>query len=229
MLQSKRNQIRKIISRDRLNGYFVQVKKKQGECDLLEAYAYYSWNTLLSESLYASLQALEVSLRNSIQYNANLHFNNPRWFEDPGIMHYSNIKNVEAAKERLRRQKKNIDAGRIVAELHFGFWNSLFYARYEQTLWRPLIKKVFPRMNPRLYNRNSLSARLDKIRRLRNRVFHFEPVWYFNLQERHAEIIEVLSWIEPAIVELLKPVDHFPDCCTQDKLDEIRADLARKY
>jgi hypothetical protein len=140
-------------------------------------------------------------------------------------MHHLNIKNVEAAKNSLQRQNKNIDAGRIVAELHFGFWNSLFYARYEQSLWRPLIKKVFPRMNPRLHNRNSISARLEKIRKLRNRIFHFEPVWYFNLKERHNEIIEVLSWIEPAMVEMLKPADRFPACCTQEKFEEIRENL----
>lgn len=229
MLYINRHKIKKIISKDRLDGYFNEVKTRLGDCDLLEAYTYYCWNTVLSESLYSSLEFLEVSLRNSIQNNATQYFNNALWFEDTRIMHSSNIDNVESAKKRLRKQRKHMDAGRIVAELHFGFWNSLFYARYEQTLWRPLIKKVFPRMNPRLHNRNSLSARLEKIRKLRNRVFHFEPIWYLNLEERHAEIIEVLSWIEPAMVELLKPMDHFPACCTQDKLDEIRESLKKLY
>ncbi|MCP3965941.1 MAG: hypothetical protein GY718_06230 [Lentisphaerae bacterium] len=225
MLYANRYKIKKIISKDRLNGYFNEVRARLGECDLLDAYTYYSWNTLLSESLYASLQALEVSLRNSIQSNATQYFNNPLWFEDSNIIHPYNLKAVAAAKESLKKGKKNIDAGRIVAELNFGFWNSLFYARYEHILWRPLIKKVFPRVDPNCNSRKFMSARLEKIRRLRNRVFHFEPIWYLNLEERHEEIIEVLSWIEPAMVEMLKPTDRFPACCTQDKFEEIRESL----
>jgi len=229
MLYDNRHKIKKIISKDRLDGYFHEVQSRIGDCDLLDAYTYYSWNTLLSESLYASLQALEVSLRNSIQNNATQYFNNPLWFEDVNRMKPFNIKSISAAKKSLAKQRKNIDAGRIVAELNLGYWISLFYAHYEQILWRPLIKKIFPKMDPSQNNRKSLSARLEKIRKLRNRVFHFEPIWYLNLEERHAEIIEVLSWIEPAMVELLKPVDNFPACCTQDKYDEIRAGLKENF
>jgi len=225
MLHANRNKIKKTISKDRLDGYFHEVQTRLGKCDILDAYTYYSWNILLSESLYASLQALEVSLRNSIQRNATQYFNNPMWFEDVTIMRPFNIRSVNDAKKSLGRQRKNIDAGRIVAELNLGYWTSLFYAHYEQILWRPLIKKVFPRMNPSLHNRKSISARLEKIRKLRNRVFHFEPIWYFNLEERHSEIIEILSWIEPAMVEFLKPIDRFPACCTQDKYDEIQNGL----
>ena len=156
MLYANKSQIRRILSRDRLNGYFKEIKKRHGACNLLEAFAYYSWNTILSQSFYAPLQALEVALRNSIQANANQHFNNPLWFENPAIINHYNLKEVEKAKKRLRDQNKNIDAGRIIAELHLGFWNSLFYARYEQTLWRPLGKKFFPKMDPNKYDRKEV-------------------------------------------------------------------------
>jgi len=229
MLYANKSQIKKIISKDRLDGYFNEVQRRHGQCDLLEVYTYYSWNILLSESLYASLQALEVSLRNSIQNSGKQHFGNAFWFEDPTIMHSSNIKRVTAAKDSLIRQNKNVDASRIVAELHFGFWNSLFYARYEYKIWRPLFKRIFPMMDWTRYNRKFVSTRLERIRRLRNRAFHFEPIWYRNLTQIHSEIVELISWIEPAMVNLLNPVDHFLACCTQDKLDEIRNELRQIY
>lgn len=229
MLYANRSQIRRIISRDRLDGYFVEVKKRHGACDLLEAFTFYSWNTILSESFYAPLQALEVALRNTIQVNANLHFNNPYWFEDTAVVRRFEYDAVQKAKQKLQTQKKNIDAGRIIAELHFGFWNGLFYNYYEQKLWRPLGKKFFPKMDPNKYDRKAISKKIKRIRDFRNRIFHFEPIWYFKLKDRHDEILEMLSWIEPAMVELLDPVDHFQECYAQAKVDEIRESLRKVY
>ncbi len=220
-----KKQLKKIISKDRLNGYFRSVKKVKGSCSLLDAYAYYSWNTMLSESLYSSLQTLEVSLRNSIQNAANKHFKNPLWFQDTKILNPKEINIVKGAKKRLSDQGKHIDAGRMIAELNFGFWTLIFKGAYEHRLWHPLLKDVFPNMNSKIRTRRTLSKRLNKIRIFRNRIFHYEPIWYLNLQERHSEIIDVLLWIEPTLVNLLKPIDHFPQYNTQTKLEEIKNDV----
>lgn len=229
MLYNNRSQIRRVISRDRLDGYFREIKHRQGSCNLLDALTYYSWNALLSESFYVSLQTLEVSLRNSIQTAANKHFGNPLWFEDQSILKDSEIKNINSAKKNLKRQRKNIDSGRIVSELHFGFWTSLFYARYETILWRPLIKPVFPKLDRQRWNRKKLSGRFDKIRKFRNRIFHYEPVWYYNLQEIHSEIIESIFWIEPSMLELLKLIDPFPKCCSQERFDEFKISFKKIF
>ncbi len=147
------------------------------------------------------------------------------WFEDQNILRYRERQNINHAKDSLQRQRKNIDPGRIIAELKFGFWTSLFYSHYEQVLWRPIIKKVFPQMNRTIRTRKTLSKRLDKIRKFRNRIFHYEPIWYFNLEQRHAEILEAIGWIEPAMIELLKPVDQFPMCKTQERFEELKTSL----
>ena len=189
-------------------------------------YAYYSWNVTLSESLYSSLQALEVALRNSIYNAATRHFQNPLWFDIPGVLKSREAGKIADAKFNLGKQHKNIDAGRIVAELSFGFWTSVFNWPYERPLLRFIIEDIFPYMPPKIRNRNFLSGRLNKIRLLRNRVYHYEPIWhYYDLKQQHKEILKAIAWIEPATAELLKPVDHFPDCNTQEKLNEIKADL----
>ena len=225
MILENKRVLENIISKDRLDGYFRSVRQHKGSCDLFDAYLYYSWNIRLSECFYASLQALEIALRNSIQNAANRHFHNSMWFDDSSILRLNERKHVESAKVNLRRQQKHVDPGRIVAELNLGFWTSLFYAYYENILWRPLIKNTFPSMHPSVRKRKTLSKRLNKIRKFRNRAFHYEPIWYFNLAVRHAEILEVIDWIEPAIGELLKPVDRFPICSTPESFAELKESL----
>jgi hypothetical protein len=222
-------QIKKILSRDRLNGYFRSVKKDKGNCSLSDALAYYVWNTMLSESFYSSLQTLEVSLRNSVQNAANMHFKNPVWFSDTSILLPMEIRIVDTAQQKLKAQGKNVDAGRIVAELNFGFWTLLFKKAYEHKLWHPIIKDAFPNMNPGIRTRKTLSKRLHKIRKFRNRIFHYEPIWYLNLQERHSEIIELISWIEPAMANLLKSVDNFTENYTQDKIQDLKIEIEKNF
>ncbi len=49
--------------------------------------------------------------------------------------------------KRAKRRRKEIDVthGKIVAELTFYFWKRLFGPDYEQTLWRPALKKNISR------------------------------------------------------------------------------------
>ena len=115
MLREHQSKIRKALSRDRLKGYSREVRKRQGDCEFLGALAHYSWNMVLSQSFYPSLQTLEVSLHNAIQNGANQYFNDPWWFEDQPILDETTIRKVTDAKKNLKRQNKNVDPGRILA------------------------------------------------------------------------------------------------------------------
>ena len=47
---------------------------------------------------------------------------------------------------------------------------------------------------------------------LRNRVFHYEPIWYWeSLPKQHDEILETITWINPSMAGLVRLTDHFPD------------------
>jgi len=57
-----------------------------------------------------------------------------------------------------------------------------------------------------------LSKRLHPVRHLRNRVFHHEPIWHWrDLVQQHNELLEAISWINPAMLEMIKVLDRFPD------------------
>ncbi|WP_444945362.1 hypothetical protein ACJJIP_13825 [Microbulbifer sp. VTAC004] len=78
---------------------------------------------------------------------------------------------ADSAAAGLQQALGGLDAGRVIAELSFGFWTSLLDRRYKQVLWPRLLKTAFPEMPRRLRTRNNLSRRFQRICHLRNRIF----------------------------------------------------------
>jgi len=57
---------------------------------------------------------------------------------------------------------------------------------------------VFPNAPRRSRNRESMRHQCELIRDLRNRVFHFEPIWRSpDLIRRHEAIFTMIGWISP--------------------------------
>lgn len=161
----------------------------------LTIYSRYLWNTALSESLYCVLQGLEVTLRNSIHDSITRYLGKEDWFEDIlADPERKVLEVVKVVKERLKGQKIALDMGHLVANSSFGFWVSLFNSRYENILWPQLLADIFPFMPKRIRKRRTISGRLNGIRGLRNRVFHYEPIWHrANLLKQHDEIIKTIA------------------------------------
>jgi hypothetical protein len=60
-------------------------------------------------------------------------------------------------------------------------------------------------------SRKQLSPLLNRIRYLRNRVFHHEPVWHWsNLAGQHSQALDLIGWFSPAFRYTLEPNDRFP-------------------
>lgn len=197
----------KAHSSDRLAGYGSDGATRE------EVLIRYLWNTALGESLYPALQSLEVVLRNSIHFTAAEAFGTATWYENYLIPRESSA--IGEAKERLATRKKPITPGRVVAELHFGFWTSLFSKSYEQVLWPQLIEDAFPNLPRRLRTRKTLASRFNGIRELRNRVFHHEPIWHYgNLPKRYEDIVDALGWMSSEATAALGTLSRFPDVHT---------------
>ncbi len=197
-----------VFSQERLDGYLSHAKCNNSKTDALMAY---SWNMELSQSLYPALQILEITLRNSLHQALSVNFDTEYWFELP-FLHERERKQTNQAKDDLRKLNKKIEAGRVVAELSFGFWTSLFDVRYEhgQILWPKLFKPTFPFLSKRERTRAFLSRELNRIRFLRNRIFHHEPIWHWkDLSEQHKGIINLTHGLSPAASKYLKLFDQF--------------------
>ncbi|MFP2906365.1 hypothetical protein ACLESD_15135 [Pyxidicoccus sp. 3LFB2] len=160
-------------------------------------------------SLYAPLGYLEVAFRNSLHDALTVSKGTSAWYDLAPAWLLSRDQNaIKVAKTELGKRNVAFEPGRLVAELSFGFWTSLLSRDYEQVIWPSLLKPVFPHMPRRDRTRKRVAERMHQVRKLRNRVFHHEPIWrWMDLPQRHAVLGETIGWFEPAL-SLVLPDAH---------------------
>lgn len=202
----------------------IERYRRPGDDDL-ETLTRYAWNICLCEALYPVLQILEVGFRNSIHDAATDSFGTARWYKTPGLLHPSAENMITEAESELTSQGKPLEPGRVVAELNFGFWTNLLNRRYEQNLWPRLIRTTFPYLPARIRTRHTVYTRFDKIRWLRNRIFHHESILHVDLQKMHTEILDAMGWVNPAMKKMAQVVDRFSEIHTNDHYNKLKAAL----
>lgn len=204
----------------------------------------YFWNISLCEALYPSLNALEITLRNAIHQAATNSYGTEFWFDQPEVLKQRQPGQVQAARYRLTERGRPHTAGRIIAELSFGFWTTLMSDPYHSPFWMPgkarLLKDAFPHMTNARRIRGDVHRRYDTQRYLRNRVFHFEPVWdgvdvpiqqttvTLNVVDMHDDAIEAIGWISPTTRDSILLIDHFDDTFRHGKA-RLEADLRQRF
>lgn len=172
----------------------------------------YLWNIQLCEALYPVLDLLEVTLRNALHAALSQRTGRADWYSVFALEQRESAAIQEAIK-RLNDKGKTIVSGAVVAEMNFGFWCSLFDVRYEhgQRLWPWLAGTSLPNAPRPERQRKTLSRRINRLRLLRNRVFHYEPIWHWrDLPDQHAKAVEMLAWINADMANVLASVDRFP-------------------
>ena len=168
--------------------------------DRARAIELYTLNTRVSESLYTPLQTLEVALRNRI-HSVMSEAVNEEWFRASGMLLGEwQPQQLAKAIEDIRREGREPTAGRIVAAVTFGFWTAMFGKHYEN-LWQTTLHSIGSRENGKGLARKDFSRPLLKIRYLRNRVAHHEPVIGQDLQKIFAQMMELTSWLSPPAAE----------------------------
>lgn len=122
------------------------------------------------------------------------------------------LKPVIEIEIRLKRSKKKITNSRILAELNFGFWTTLFYRQYAKLFWKPL-HQIFRELPPQQRKRTTVSGKLNHIRNFRNRIYHYEPIiWDLNeLKSIRKEISETLTWLDSDTEKWLANFDTLPE------------------
>lgn len=203
--------LRRAVSRPRLDTY-----RPAGGSDLDMAVTYF-WNIALCEALYPTLATLEVTLRNAVHNAMSAREGTEWWYYRTNLLEPKQLREFASARMNLYFQnKRQPTAGQVVAELNFGFWTTILSQPYHQELWTPqhgaLMKAVFPHLPPIPNNRHYVHQHFNEARKLRNRVFHHEPVWHRpTLRQDHAGMIRAIGWISPTVRESVALIDHFPD------------------
>ena len=204
-------QLKYYLSSPRFNVYLAKTNN-----DFDKAYRLYKVNIELSEAFYPILSVLEVSLRNAVNQTLKLHFNDSYWFKNSLPVEF--LPFVSDATQKLTAQRKTITADRIIAELNFGFWNRLFNRHYTGLLWKPL-RLIFQNTPKHLRQRDTIADALYRIRILRNRIYHYEPI-FGNLQDlenQYNEMLTFLTWFDNDLPNLLTDIDRFNDILKKAK------------
>jgi hypothetical protein len=209
------------VSSDRLESY-----RPPNGTDL-ELLVNYLWNMELTEAIFPCLHAAEISFRNAIHTAASARYGTDFWFDRRDVLMAGQSKSIARACSRLTGNQKPHTAGRIVAELSFGFWVSLLNRPYERRVgtspadrlyWhdranRPaLLLAAFPHLTNRYRTRRAVEGRFRQIVELRNRVAHHEPIWSRpDLKREHNLILGAIGWISPQMREAIALCDRFAD------------------
>lgn len=201
---------------------------KAANGDRRKAQKMYYANARVAQSFQPLLSFFEVILRNQLHYALAAHFNDVQWLinqktgfmSDPSLTHTVKKtgkvmvndflkKEVERSERTLIGKKRNVSAGRVIAELNLGFWNSL-YETHHYALLKGVPCKIFKSL-PTGYGRKEVNNAIQEIRTLRNRVSHNEPLCFSNkaydmtyAKEMYGKINDFLSWINPDIMVSLK-------------------------
>jgi len=170
--------------------------------DVLAALKLYHWNAQIASAFLVPLHIFEICVRNAAA-NAVESYYNATWpwaaaFEislpDP---HYPNFSPKRELISVRDRHVATMATGKVIADVKFAFWVSMYTRRHEGRLWTRYIRREFPNAPTALSIseiRQKIYAATDQIRVLRNRIAHHEPIFPRDLAGDYDVIKEVVGF-----------------------------------
>lgn len=189
------------ISLERLESYI-----KDNAVSVESVIDKYADNIKMSQAFYPELCVLEVTLRNSIDFMLRKYISET-WIEDEIknnflLDDYDHNTIVKAYNDTLKECKSNskvFTVGKVIANLNFGFWTNICCKKYSISIWhkKDCYRSVFVNYPNKKQEIGKISTKLYLIRRLRNRVFHYEQIFKYpkNTLRLFNEIKEFLSYL----------------------------------
>lgn len=140
---------------------------------------------------------------------------------------------IKIVKERLSQSKRDPNNPPcIVAALSFGFWVVLFTKKLDQQFYRAGsgegLYKLAPNQPAHKNQRYQFHARLERIKGLRNRIAHHEPLFHRNLLSAHELILTMTGFIDTDSANWIAHHSQFlevwnnPPELTKPQLDRLR-------
>jgi hypothetical protein len=161
----------------------------------------YAWNVRAGAALYPILQMNEIALRNGINRALVSQFGTD-WPYSQGFLRSLPRPEREAFEGGRRKLERSlattrVATGDVVAAQTYWFWVMLLNARFEQRIWSREFAASFPFAPPRI-DRELVYDRADAIRRMRNRIAHWEPLLDYDVRGAYQRAASMVRWISPA-------------------------------
>jgi hypothetical protein len=158
----------------------------------------YAWNAQVSGAFLVPLHICEVVVRNAVSEALEAIYGQ-RWpwvqsFErslsDSGVG-YSPRKDLQNARRNIQT------TGKLIPELKFVFWQKMFTSRHDVRIWDHHLLAVMPNLGqskPINVLRQEVYQDLERIRILRNRIAHHEPIFTRNLTDDFLKIVNLVEF-----------------------------------
>lgn len=168
-----------------------------GTPQLPSALALYAWNAQVSASMLAPLHVCEVSIRNAVS-DAIAAAHGPLWPWDAGFMRsLPNPKNGYSAHRDLESARiGKATTGKVIPDLKFVFWQTMFTKRFDARLWTHHLRTVLPNADssmPVEQVRARVYSELEQLRKLRNRIAHHEPIFKRDLADDFQKVRDLIA------------------------------------
>ena len=192
--------MRPLLSDARLDRYLAHYLGREGQ-----ALRLYTWNHQISSAFWGPLGVLEVVVRNGIHRRLVERCRREDWWNDSRLYLCNAERNaIDSAIETVQRRGNPAPGPNdVVAATTFGLWVGLTGAgwprdqvhSYETTLWQPRISRAFPHAAP--VRRKQIHDELNRLRALRNRIAHHEPIFNAPHAQLRDMILAVTGYVHP--------------------------------
>lgn len=158
----------------------------------------YAWNAEVSGAFLAPLHVCEVVIRNAVS-DALEALYGPRWPWSP-TFERSLPNPMQGYSPRLDLQSARRAAhttGKVIPELKFVFWQKMFTGRYDTRIWDQHLRRVLPNLDPAkpvATLRQAIYGDLERVRLLRNRIAHHEPIFARALADDYQTILRLVTY-----------------------------------
>ncbi len=165
--------------------------------NLDEAIQLYWWNIQISSALFECISICEVLIRNTIS-QALIELHGENWAMNKTFQ----ASLVDKTRKSLQEAINGVQStDQVIAKLSFFFWQQFFTKRFDHQLWQGRLAKYFPNlMMPTLPEaRKAIFDDLEKIRWLRNRIAHHEPIFNKDIENSYQTIQQLIAYQSPSI------------------------------
>lgn len=187
--------VKNALSAARMSTYYKAIGTEDDDLAVLKLYA---WNAQVSGAFLTPLHICEVVIRNTVSDALKAMYGD-RWpwsssFErslpDPQIGY--------SPRRDLQNTRRNAPTtGKLIPELKFVFWQTMFTSRHDARLWNTHLRLTLPNLCPSTpvnQLRQNIYKELEKIRMLRNRIAHHEPIFTRDLADDFQNIVNLVEF-----------------------------------
>lgn len=187
--------------------------------DTVKAMALYGWNARVAAALMLPSHFAEIATRNAVS-DALTAVYGPQWpwnitFEQSLPTPKGNAYNPQ--RDLLQTRSREQTTGKVIAELKFAFWQSMFTARHDVRIWDQQILTLFPNATNGTARQIRAQIRddLEGIRKLRNRMAHHEPIFTRNLADDLARMLDLIELRSDATAQWVRAMEEVSTILTE--------------